>query len=124
MIAGIQDVYYYVDDMAQAIAFYRDKLGLRLLSESPHWSVFDVGGVRLGLHKAEGNPRRSSIPHTGIYAGATVTFKVRGIRQEIERLQKAGVRFIGDVVDEPFGILAVFQDLDGNIMKLMEPKAV
>ena len=124
MIAGIQDVYYYVDDMAQAVAFYRDTLGLRLISESPYWSVFDVGGVRLGLHKAEGNPIRSSLNHAGIYAGATVTFKVRGIQQEVERLQSAGVKFIGDVVDEPFGILAAFQDLDGNIIKLMEPKAV
>jgi|DewCreStandDraft_5_1066085.scaffolds.fasta_scaffold00440_61 predicted enzyme related to lactoylglutathione lyase len=122
MIVGLQDVYYYVKDMRRAVAFYRDTLGLRLLSESDHWSVFDVGGVRLGLHTAGGNVIRSSPDENGIYAGATVTLKVRDIRREVERLQRAGVNFMGELLDEPFGILGAFKDPDGNVIKLMEPK--
>ncbi|MBL6853049.1 MAG: VOC family protein [Alphaproteobacteria bacterium] len=42
----------YVADMDKAIAFYRDKLGLKLSFPSPGWSEFDTGSVTLALHIA------------------------------------------------------------------------
>jgi predicted enzyme related to lactoylglutathione lyase len=121
VILGLQDVYYYVTDMRRAVTFYRDLVGLRLLSESDHWSVFDLAGVRLGLHAAGGNVIRSSPDGNRTYAGATVTLKVRDIRREVERLQRVGIRFVEKVSDEPFGTVAAFVDPDGNVVKLMEP---
>lgn len=42
----------YVADMDAAIAFYRDKLGLKVRFASPFWSEFDTGATTLALHHA------------------------------------------------------------------------
>lgn len=122
MILGLQDIYYYVTDMRRALSFYRDVVGLRLVSESEQWSAFDLGGARFGLHAAGPGGVRSSPDKSGIYAGATVTLKAKGVRSEVERLQRAGVKFLETATDEPFGTIAAFVDPDGNVVKLMEPK--
>ena len=47
----------YVADMSAAIAFYRDKLGLKVRFESPFWSEFETGGTTLALlHASEEHP--------------------------------------------------------------------
>src|SRR5678816_3678782 len=40
----------YVADMARAIAFHRDVLGLPLKFQSPEWSEFATGQTTLALH--------------------------------------------------------------------------
>jgi catechol 2,3-dioxygenase-like lactoylglutathione lyase family enzyme len=40
----------FVADMDRAIAFHRDKLGLKLKSQSPFWSEFETGDTTLALH--------------------------------------------------------------------------
>jgi predicted enzyme related to lactoylglutathione lyase len=42
----------YVSDMAKAVAFHRDTLGLTLKFESPFWTEFDTGDTTLALHPA------------------------------------------------------------------------
>jgi catechol 2,3-dioxygenase-like lactoylglutathione lyase family enzyme len=42
----------FVSDMDQAVAFYRDKLGLPLKFHSPSWSEFATGETTLALHPA------------------------------------------------------------------------
>ncbi len=42
----------FVSDMDQAVAFYRDKLGLSLKFQSPSWSEFATGETTLALHLA------------------------------------------------------------------------
>jgi predicted enzyme related to lactoylglutathione lyase len=42
-------VIQYVYDMPRAIAFYRDALGLRVVSESPGWSMLSCGDALVGL---------------------------------------------------------------------------
>jgi catechol 2,3-dioxygenase-like lactoylglutathione lyase family enzyme len=47
----------FVSDMDEAVAFYRDALGLPLLFQSPFWSEFETGETKLALHPASGeNP--------------------------------------------------------------------
>lgn len=46
MIVGVRDVYSLVPDMQRALRFYRDARGLRVTSESDHWTALDVGGGR------------------------------------------------------------------------------
>jgi predicted enzyme related to lactoylglutathione lyase len=50
-----------------------------------------------------------------------VTLEVDDLSAEVERLQRAGVQFLGPPSHNPWGSLAVFQDPDGNILKLMQP---
>lgn len=120
MITGVQDVYYTVRDMNRAVAFYRDVLGLQPVYVSEHWSAFDVGGVRLGLHLGEGEPPPGRADGAG---GAVVTFRVPDLRAAVERLRGLGVVFLGDLLEETYGALIACRDPDGNVFKLMEPRA-
>jgi catechol 2,3-dioxygenase-like lactoylglutathione lyase family enzyme len=50
----------FVADMDQAVAFYRDTLGLELKFASPGWSEFATGETTLALHSAsDENPAGS-----------------------------------------------------------------
>jgi lactoylglutathione lyase len=40
----------FVSDMARAVAFYRDVIGLPLKFESPAWTEFATDGATLALH--------------------------------------------------------------------------
>ena len=42
----------YVADMNEAVAFYRDTLGLELKFQSPDWTEFSTGETTLALHAA------------------------------------------------------------------------
>lgn len=48
MKTRISQVIVYVSDMQQSTRFYRDLLGLTLVSESEQWSEFDAGPFHLG----------------------------------------------------------------------------
>jgi catechol 2,3-dioxygenase-like lactoylglutathione lyase family enzyme len=43
----------YVSNMNQAVAFYRDVLGLPLRFETPAWTEFATEGATLALHAAD-----------------------------------------------------------------------
>ena len=111
MIIGVQDVYYEVQDMKRAVAFYRDILGLNLTEESDHWSAMNVGGLRVGLDSTEGTPTPKR---------AILTLKSDNIRADMKRLRKMGVRFHGDVADYAWGSVVTFEDSEGNLLKLMQ----
>ncbi len=123
MIDGVQDVYYNVRDMPRALRFYRDVLGLRVIEETDHWSALDVGGVRVGLHATDGEPV-PIVPRDagGAKAGATLTLRVDDIRAEVARLTAAGVRFLYEIHDAEWGSVIAFEDPDGNVLKLMQPR--
>ncbi|RYY65179.1 MAG: hypothetical protein EOO12_07655 [Chitinophagaceae bacterium] len=44
-------------------------------------------------------------------------------QRDYERYSAAGVRFVREPVEEPYGTVAVFEDLYGNRWDLLEPKA-
>ena len=43
----------FVSDMARAVSFYRDVVGLPLRFESPSWTEFETEGATLALHTSE-----------------------------------------------------------------------
>jgi len=45
----------FVSDMARAVKFYRDVVGLPLRFESPSWTEFATDGATLALHHAAGS---------------------------------------------------------------------
>jgi predicted enzyme related to lactoylglutathione lyase len=122
MITGVRDVYYNVQDMNRAVGFYRDVLGVRVVDESPHWASLDIGGVRVGLHWTGGGPvPRIPRDEHGAHAGATVTLEVRDVDAVAAAMKARGVNVLGPVTHNPWGSLAVFEDPDGNVLKLMQP---
>jgi catechol 2,3-dioxygenase-like lactoylglutathione lyase family enzyme len=80
----------FVDDVAGAVLFYRDLLGLRVLSEEPGWVRLGGGGAVLALHalhrSAASGPTapRVSLPHK-------LCFHADDVDGERARLVAAGV---------------------------------
>lgn len=121
VITGLQDVYYNVSDMARAVTFYRDVLGLELVEAGEYWSSFRVGDASLGLHWTEGPPV-PPVPRDshGAHAGGTLTFATDDIDASLTTLRDRSVRILG-TLNEPWGRLVVFEDPDGNVLKIMAP---
>ena len=122
MIQGVQDIYYNVKDMKKAVSFYTEALSMKLLQEDEHWSSLDCGGVKVGLHWTGGDevpyiPRDSH----GTHAGATLTLKSLNISKDKKLLERAGAKILGET-DAPWGHMLIFEDLDGNVLKLMKSK--
>ena len=106
-----------VEDLESAIAFYRDKLGLKyLFSAPPQMSFFHAGNVRLLVGVPAAGEKRER--------GSAVYFKVADIHAVHATLRGRGVAFGG----EPHLVhktatselwLAEFRDPDGNQLALM-----
>jgi methylmalonyl-CoA/ethylmalonyl-CoA epimerase len=114
-LSTIGQIAITVSQPDQAIAFYRDKLGMKLLFQVPNMGFFDCGGIRLMLTAAE-TPGEN---HSSI-----LYFKVVDIREAQQTLAARGVTFEGEpalVVRMPDHDLWMtsFRDLDGNLLALM-----
>jgi catechol 2,3-dioxygenase-like lactoylglutathione lyase family enzyme len=121
MLTGVQDIYYNVSDMTRAVDFYQDVLGMKLLSSNEYWSSLEIGGVTVGLHWTEGDPV-PPVPGDahGPHAGATLTLQTDSFTRDADRLKQSGVKVLGELHEE-WGDILVFQDPDGNYLKLMQP---
>jgi catechol 2,3-dioxygenase-like lactoylglutathione lyase family enzyme len=121
MITGIQDVYYNVENMDRAVAFYRDVLGMRVLDSNPWWTSLDCFGARIGLHGSDGK-RVPAVPRDahGAFAGATLTLRSTDLNADVAHLRRNGIEVVS-TSDNPWGRLAVFLDTEGNVLKLMQP---
>lgn len=122
MIGGIQDVYYNVKNMKLAVLFYENVLGFKTVHGDEHWTSLEKGGFNLGLHWTEGEDV-PSIPKDshGAYAGATVTLKSTDIAEDRKLLEANNCNILGET-DAPWGHMLIFEDPDGNVLKLMKPK--
>lgn len=122
MINGVQDVYYNVSNMEKAVQFYTDVLGMKVSFSNEHWTSLDAWGVNIGLHWTEGQnvPKTPRDSH-GQHCGATLTLKSDDISKDKEALERGGAKIIGEA-DAPWGHMLIFEDLDGNVLKLMNSK--
>ena len=122
MFHEIQDVFYFVQDMDLSVAFYRDTLGLKMIEETAHWSAFDIGGLRLGLHWTGGDAvHHGPTDGHGHRGGATLTFRTDDIDRVHTLLEKREVRHLTEIGRDPWGSLLSFADPDGNVLKVMQP---
>jgi len=108
-----------VKDLDRAVAFYRDRLGVRFLFQVPKLAFFDLGGVRLMLSPAEA-PEHD-------HPGSILYFKVSDIEGTHAALEQRGVHFISPphfIAKMPDHDLwmAFFDDTEGNTLGLMEEK--
>ena len=118
-----------VADYDEAIRFYTQKLNFTLvedtvLSETKRWVVIappGSDGCRLLLAKAATAEQRSRI---GNQTGGRVFLFL--YTDDFDRnhttMLKEGIKFVRDPVQEPYGKVAVFEDLYGNLWDMIEPK--
>ncbi len=118
-----------VRDYDEAVAFYADVLGFRLvedtrLDETRRWVVVAPpggSGTRLLLARAATAHQASRV---GDQTGGRVGFFLRtdDFDGEYRRLAAAGVRFTESPRNERYGRVVVFEDLYGNRWDLIQPQ--
>ncbi|MFI9822185.1 VOC family protein [Streptomyces sp. NPDC052013] len=120
-----------VDDYDEAIRFYTGALGFRLVEDSPRgdgsrWVVVTPDGEGAGtgllLARATGERQRARV---GDQTGGRVGFFLHtdDFDRDHARMTGAGVVFLEEPRREPYGMVAVFQDLYGNRWDLLQPAA-
>jgi len=115
-ITGIGQIAINCHDLKRATEFYRDTLGMRMLSEFPGLAFFDCGGVRLML--AEPEKKEFDHPASIIY------YRVSDIQQSARTLTDKGValehepRIIAKMPDHDLWMFFV-RDSEGNLIGLM-----
>lgn len=120
-----------VGDYDEAIAFFVDALDFELVEDSPaltddgrpkRWVVVRPPGAETGLllAEADGADQRARI---GDQSGGRVGFflDIDDFDGTHARMTAAGVRFLEETRDEPYGRVAVFLDVAGNRWDLIEP---
>jgi len=109
-------------DVERAKEFYRDKLGLRLVSEEPPFAlVFEANGImlRLGMGK-----------QIAPVQGTVLGWEVPSVADAVKELQAVGIQFerFPQMPQDDLGIwttptgakVAWFKDPDGNLLSLSE----
>src|SRR5678816_255762 len=116
-LSAIEQIAVNVKDIDRAVAFYRDRLGMKLLfSAPPNLAFFDCDGIRLMLSPAP----KPEFDHPS----SIIYFKVDDIQQAHATLAERGVEF----VEKPTFVadmgsydlwLASFRDSENNLLALM-----
>jgi catechol 2,3-dioxygenase-like lactoylglutathione lyase family enzyme len=122
-----------VDDYAAAIDFFVGTLRFELVEDTPattndgrpkRWVVVRPPGAVTGilLARADGDAQRSVVGRQ--HAGRVGFFlRVADFAAEYGRLRAAGVHFVTEPRDEPYGRVAVFEDVAGNRWDLLGPRS-
>ena len=117
-----------VRDYAEAIDFYVGKLGFELAEDTDQgrgkrWVVVRPKGAETGLLLAKAADAHQA-DRVGDQGGGRVMLflETDDFERDHGRMQEAGVRFLEAARREPYGIVAVFEDLYGNRWDLIEPK--
>ena len=128
-IAGLLETALYVDDMARAVAFFGDVLGLTAMISGERLTAFDAGrgGVLLifarGLSQADVASAGGVIPgHDG--AGPLhMAFAIAGENYDAWRthLSDHGVAIRSEVTWPRGGRSLYFDDPDGHVLELATP---
>ena len=117
-----------VRDYDEALAFYVGKLGFELLEDSPvpeqqkRWVVVAPPGAResrLLLARASNGEQASRI---GNQTGGRVFLFLYtdDFERDYAAYRARGVQFVREPRDEPYGRVAVFSDLYGNLWDLVQ----
>jgi len=118
-----------IRDYDEAIEFYCDKVGFRLLEDTyipaqdKRWVVVAPPGNRgaqLLLAKAAGNKQTARV---GNQTGGRVFLFLHtdDFERDHKALQARGVEFVRAPKVESYGTVAVFRDLYGNMWDLIQP---
>ena len=118
MFTKVDDVFFNVDDIEKAKAFYRDNLGLPVKYEAADWVELDAGNVTIALRRYGSGPEGR--PELDVGEGATLVFQVEDIEAAKAELESNGIKFISGVFDYGTVKLAAFEDLNGNVLQIYQ----
>ena len=121
-----------VRDYDEAIAFYVEKLGFELVEDTyqpaqdKRWVVVSPRGAkesRILLARATSEAQMARI---GSQTGGRVFLFLytSDFWRDYTAYRERGVSFVREPKTEPYGIVAVFQDLYGNLWDLVQPSSL
>jgi methylmalonyl-CoA/ethylmalonyl-CoA epimerase len=120
-LGKIRQIALVMHDVAKAVPFYRDALGMTLQFEMAGMAFFDAGGVRLMMTK----PSAPELDHPN----SILYFDVPDILAAQRDLEARGVTFfeaphaVGKTATHEIWIGA-FKDPEGNIIEIMQERAL
>jgi len=131
MNQSIDQLSLLIRDYDEAIAFYVGTLGFTLVedtampAQNKRWVVVappGTGGVRLLLARAVGEEQLARV---GDQTGGRVFLFLYtdDFWRDFTAYTERGVVFVREPKHEPYGTVAVFQDLYGNLWDLVQPNA-
>jgi predicted enzyme related to lactoylglutathione lyase len=123
MLKRVAYVSVFVKDQDKALDFYTNVLGFEKgidnpTPNGPRFLTVGVKGQDFQLVLWPGTPGQGQ-PAYG-RASAAYTIEVSDCRKMFEALKSRGVEFDTDVLEYPWGYIAVFQDPDGNQLQLRQ----
>ena len=128
MSQRLAQIVIVVKDYDEAINFYTQKLNFALLedtklSETKRWvrvAPKETGGCCLLLAKAATPEQESRI---GNQTGGRVFLFLHtdNFKRDFQRLLDQQIKIVRPPAVEPYGTVAVFEDLYGNLWDLVEP---
>jgi catechol 2,3-dioxygenase-like lactoylglutathione lyase family enzyme len=118
-----------VDDYDEAIRFYTEKLKFTLVEDTPmsetkRWVVVappGSDGCHFLLAKAATADQKSRV---GNQTGGRVFLFLHtdDFWRDYHRMVGQNIRFVRSPSEEPYGTVAVFEDLYGNLWDFIQPK--
>ena len=128
----LEQVALIVDDYDAAISFFVGALGFELVEDSPgltndgrpkRWVVVRPPGATTALLLAQADGDRQARSVGDQFAGRVGLFlRVDDFQASYERMREAGVEFLSEPREEPYGRVAVFVDVAGNRWDLLGPR--
>jgi predicted enzyme related to lactoylglutathione lyase len=114
LVTGVDFIPVPTRDLAAAVTFYGDTLGLKRSAYVPDrgFAEFETGNLTLSLI----SPQRMGMEHH--VSRNAIALHVEDIEAARARLEQAGVKFIGDTFDTSVCHMAFFNDPDGNALML------
>ena len=129
----LEQVALIVEDYDSAIAFFVEALGFELVEDSfaltndgreKRWVVVRPPGAETALLLARADGERQAGFVGDQFAGRVGMFlRVDDFEAAYSRMVRAGVSFVSEPRDEPYGRVAVFLDVAGNQWDLLGPSA-
>ncbi len=127
MINKITHVTLYVNDQDEALTFYRDKLGMKVHTDAPmenmRWLTMTPAkqsDFELVLMPATNAATKALV---GKQAPETpfICVSTDDCARDVQELKAKGVTVIQEAKQEPWGTSAMFLDLYGNMIYVVQP---
>jgi catechol 2,3-dioxygenase-like lactoylglutathione lyase family enzyme len=123
VVAQSATVRYFVEDLDEAIAFYRDRLGFEEeLHPSPTFAMLYRGDLRL-LLSVPGEPHAlpdGTLPEPGGWN--RISLRVSDLHATVAALRASGVTFRREIGTGAAVDTALLADPSGNPVELFEPR--
>ena len=125
MIKGMEAILLSSENGQKLADFYKEKIGLKLTQEmevgekGEKGFEFDFQGTNLYIMDHSEVRGKNSSPSRIMF-----NLEVDDIEKEVARLNKEGVKKAQDIYHvEGYGLIATFEDIDGNYFQFVQVRA-